>query len=61
MPRAFEDQCHLVWDHIVSILRSADMSVENLVKVTTFLVNREHAEANGRIRRDSGDNTMSDW
>jgi len=52
IPQAFEDQCNLVWDHILSILRSADMSATNLVKVTTFLTRREDAEANSRIRRE---------
>lgn len=52
IPDAFEDQCRLVWDHILSILRSAGMSAANLVKVTTFLTDREHAEANSRIRRE---------
>jgi enamine deaminase RidA (YjgF/YER057c/UK114 family) len=52
VPPAFEDQCNLVWDHILSILRSADMSAADLVKVTTFLGSREYAEANSRIRRE---------
>lgn len=52
VPPAFEDQCNLVWDHIFAILRSAQMEVENIVKVTTFLTDRDLAEANGRIRRE---------
>ena len=52
VPQAFEDQCNLVWDHIFAILQSAGMSVTNLVKVTTFLVDREYGDANGRIRRE---------
>lgn len=52
IPQAFEDQCNLVWDHILAILGSASMSAANLVKVTTFLTDREHAEANSRIRRE---------
>lgn len=52
VPPAFEDQCNLVWDHILAILRSADMSVANLVKVTTFLVDREDAAVNSRVRRE---------
>jgi 2-iminobutanoate/2-iminopropanoate deaminase len=42
----------LVWDHILSIPRSADMSAANFVKVTTFLTRREDADANSRIRRE---------
>lgn len=52
IPQAFEDQCNLVWDHILSILQSANMSATNLVKVTTFLTRREDAETNSRIRRE---------
>lgn len=52
IPQAFEDQCNLVWDHILSILRSANLSATNLVKVTTFLTRRDDAEANGRIRQE---------
>ncbi len=52
VPRYFEAQCNLVWDHIFAILQSAGMSAENLVKVTTFLVDREYADANSRIRRE---------
>lgn len=52
VPQSFEDQCNLVWDHIFAILQTAGMSVTNLVKVTTFLVDREYADANGRIRRE---------
>ncbi len=52
VPTAFDDQCNLVWDHIFAILRSAQMEVENIVKVTTFLTDRDLAEANGRIRRE---------
>ncbi len=52
VPPVFEDQCNLVWDHILSILRSAGMSAANLVKVTTFLTDCEHATANSRIRRE---------
>lgn len=52
IPQAFEDQCNLVWDHILAILQAANLSAANLVKVTTFLTRREDAEANGRIRRE---------
>ncbi len=51
IPKTFEDQCNLVWDHILAILRSADMTAANLVKVTTFLTRREDTDANSRIRR----------
>jgi 2-iminobutanoate/2-iminopropanoate deaminase len=52
IPPDFEAQCNLVWDHILSILRSAGMSVTDLVKVTTFLTDRGLAEVNSRVRRE---------
>ena len=52
VPPGFEDQCNLVWDHILAILRSAEMSAASIVKITTFLTRREDAEANSRIRRE---------
>ncbi len=51
VPEAFADQCHAVWRNIVAILQSAGMTTANLVKVTTFLTDREQATANGEIRR----------
>ncbi len=33
-------------------VEAADMSLDNLVKVTTYLTDRAYADENGRIRRD---------
>ncbi len=52
VPTDFESQCNAVWDNIVSVLVSARMNVEHLVKVTTYLTNRDQADMNGRIRRE---------
>lgn len=52
VPRDFDAQCHLVWDHVFAVLAEAGMKVQDLVKVTTFLSDRSHADANGRIRRE---------
>ncbi|WP_453984027.1 RidA family protein [Brevibacterium casei] len=52
VPDGVEDQCRLIWQHIVSCLRSADMAVTDLVKVTTFLSNRDVAAANTQVRRE---------
>jgi 2-iminobutanoate/2-iminopropanoate deaminase len=51
IPTDFESQCEIVWNNIYEILKSANMSFENLVKVTTFLTNPSQAEKNGEIRR----------
>ena len=52
VPADFDGQCRAVWRNIVAVLASANMSVTNLVKVTTFLTSRDQAGANGRIRRE---------
>ena len=52
IPDAFDAQCHAVWDNIEAILASAEMRLEHLVKVTTFLSSPELADANGRICRE---------
>lgn len=52
VPADFESQCRIVWQNIAEILKAADMSFSNLVKVTTFLADRNYAAVNGRIRRE---------
>lgn len=52
----FTGQCEQVWDHIETQLTAAGMSLDNLVKVTTFLSDRRFALENRevRIRRLAG-------
>lgn len=52
VPAGFEAQCRQVWANIEAVLEDADLGLDNLVKVTTFLTDRKQAEANGRIRRE---------
>ena len=52
MPEDFEGQCRLVWRNILAVLAEAGMGVANLAKVTTYLSDREHRAANGRIREE---------
>ncbi len=51
VPPDFDDQCRAVWANIVAILAAADMSIQHLVKVTTYLTRREDAARNGEIRQ----------
>lgn len=51
VPASFIEQAELVWSNICEQLHAADMSVANLVKVTTFLSSREYAAANSEVRR----------
>ncbi len=52
VPDDFEGQCRAVWENIGKILRDAGMSIENLVKVTTFLTARDQVVPNREVRTD---------
>lgn len=52
VPETFDEQCGLVWRNVVGTLEAAGMTVDNLVKVTTFLADRAHRDANSRIRQE---------
>ena len=51
VPDGFEAQCRQVWANIEAVLAEAGLSLDHLVKVTTFLTSRDQAETNGRTRR----------
>ena len=46
----FTGQCEQVWDNIETQLAAAGMTLDNLVKVTTFLSDREWALENREVR-----------
>lgn len=46
----FTGQCEQVWDNIETQLAAAGMTLDNLVKVTTFLSDRRHALENREVR-----------
>ena len=50
LPADFKSQAELVWFNVCAQLTAADMSVSNLVKVTTFLSSREYAVENSEVR-----------
>lgn len=52
VPTDPEEQCRLIWQHIESCLRSADMSLTELIKVTTFLSSRDLASVNTAVRQE---------
>ncbi len=52
VPTAFKDQARLVWRNIEAQLAAADMTLDNLVKVTTFLSDRRDRQANLEVRRE---------
>ncbi len=52
VPTNFKSQCELVWRHIRLQLEEANMSINNIVKVTTYLADRKYCEENSLIRQD---------
>ena len=45
-----DEQLELVWNNIRRILAAADMTVDNVVRVTSYLRDVSYAEANGQAR-----------
>lgn len=52
IPAEFEDQCRLVWRNLLAVLADAGMGARNLVKVTTYLSDRQYRAANSKIRAE---------
>ena len=45
-----DDQLRLVWANIAAILAEAGMSTDNIVRVTSYLTNRDQIDANQAAR-----------
>ncbi|MBX3562853.1 MAG: RidA family protein [Sphingomonas sp.] len=52
VPEHFADQARLAWSNLFARLEAADMSPDDLVKVTIFLSDRRHREENAAVRRE---------
>jgi enamine deaminase RidA (YjgF/YER057c/UK114 family) len=50
IPEGFAAQCRQAWANLEAQLRAADMTLDNLVKVTTFLSDRRYGLENRTIR-----------
>lgn len=48
--KGLDEQLRLVWSNIRAILAEADMSVSNIVRVTSYLRDPSYAEANQNAR-----------
>lgn len=48
--KTLADQLELIWSNLRTILASADMSVDNIVRVTSYLRDPSYAEANQNAR-----------
>jgi enamine deaminase RidA (YjgF/YER057c/UK114 family) len=53
VPSGFAAQARLAWANVEAQLRAADMTLDNLVKVTIFLSDRRHADENRQIRLEA--------
>jgi 2-iminobutanoate/2-iminopropanoate deaminase len=51
VPADFDSQARLAWANVLAQLGAANMTVANLIKVTTFLGSRQHAVANREVRQ----------
>ena len=50
LPESFEDQGELIWTHIGTVLRAADMDYRDLVSLRFYLADPRYDEANVRLR-----------
>ena len=50
MPESFDEQAEIIWTHLQTLLRSADMTLANLVSLRTYLADPRYDEANVRMR-----------
>jgi len=51
-PQDFAAQCRLAWRNLTLQLEAAGMTLDHLVKVTTYLADRRYGEINGEVRRE---------
>ena len=49
-PADFRGQCEQVWANVQAQLAAAGMTLDNLVRVTTYLASRDHALENREVR-----------
>lgn len=52
VPSGFEAQCRQAWGNLKSQLQAADMTLDNVVKITMFLADRKDGLANRAIRQE---------
>jgi 2-iminobutanoate/2-iminopropanoate deaminase len=52
VPEAFADQARLCWANVMAQLRAAGMTLDNLVKVTIFLSDRQYIADYRRVRQE---------
>jgi 2-iminobutanoate/2-iminopropanoate deaminase len=50
MPDTFEEQGEIIWQHLGTILKSAEMDYGDLVSLRTYLADPQYDQANVRLR-----------
>ncbi|MEL6384599.1 MAG: RidA family protein [Cyanobacteria bacterium J06626_18] len=50
MPDSFEEQGEIIWNHIGTILKSAEMDYQNIVSLRTYLASPDYDEPNVQLR-----------
>jgi 2-iminobutanoate/2-iminopropanoate deaminase len=50
MPDSFEEQGEIIWQHLGTILQSAEMDFGDLVSLRTYLADPQYDQANVRLR-----------
>jgi 2-iminobutanoate/2-iminopropanoate deaminase len=51
-PTEFDDQARLIWKNLIAQLTAADMTLDNLVKVTFFLSDRKYIDGYRKVRQE---------
>jgi enamine deaminase RidA (YjgF/YER057c/UK114 family) len=52
VPERFGDQARLVWENVIAQLHAADMTLDNLIKVTIFLSDRKYTADYRKVRQE---------
>ena len=52
-PTDFEGQARLIWKNLIAQLAAADMTLDNLVKVTFFLSDRKYIDSYRQVRQEA--------
>ena len=52
VPSGFREQARVAWANVEAQLKAAGMSLDNVVKHTTFLADRKYGGENGHVRRE---------
>lgn len=52
VPKDFEAQARLVFRHIEATLKAADMSLNNLIKITVYLSDRRYRRTLAKVRNE---------